>query len=303
MSATAHFSDRSGSGSLPGMLRRARSAPGSVGGGIAAMLGSSVSNQVGAGIGAHAFPVVGPLGVVAVRQLVAAAVLLPIARPPFRRMTWAQWWPTLLLALVFATINLSLYTAIDRIGLSLAMTVEFLGPLGVALLGSRTRTHLAAAVAAGVGVYVLVLPGPRTDFLGLGLALFAAALWACYILLNGLLGRRLPGLQAPAAATTLSALVYLPVVVWMVRDGRLAGVALVEALTTGVLSSAVPYASDLVALRLVSRRLFGVFMSINPVVATVVGMLLLHQFLGLHEWVGMALVVLANAASVATSRR
>lgn len=267
------------------------------------MLGSSVSNQVGAGIGAHAFPVVGPLGVVAVRQLVAAAVLLPVARPPFRRMTWAQWWPTLLLALVFATINLSLYTAIDRIGLSLAMTVEFLGPLGVALLGSRSRTDLVAAVVAGIGVYVLVLPGPRTDFLGLGLALCAAALWASYILLNRLVGRRLPGLQAPAAATTISALVYLPVVVWMVQDGRLAGMALVQALATGVLSSAVPYASDLVALRLVPQRLFGVFMSINPVVAALVGMLLLGEFLGLHGWVGMSLVVLANAVSVATSRR
>ncbi len=276
---------------------------GGLSGGIAAMLGSSVSNQVGAGIGAHAFPVVGPLGVVAVRQIVAAAVLLPVARPPFRRMTWAQWWPTLLLALVFATVNLSLYTAIDRIGLSLAMTVEFLGPLGVALLGSRSRTDLVAAVAAGVGVYVLVLPGPRTDFLGLGLALFAAGLWASYILLNGLLGRRMPGLQAPAAATTVSALVYLPVVVWMVHDGRLAGLALVQSLITGVMSSAVPYASDLIALRLVSRRLFGVFMSVNPVVAALVGMLMLHEVLGLHEWVGIALVVLANAVSVGTSRR
>ena len=288
------------------MLRRVPDRSGGsagLSGGIAAMLTGSVSNQVGAGIGAHAFGAIGPVGVVAVRQLVAMAVLLPVGRPPFRRMTWAQWWPTLLLALVFGTMNLSLYTAVDRIGLSLAMTLEFLGPLTLALVGSRSVKDLVVAVAAGVGVYVLVLPGPRSDFLGLGLALLAATCWASYILLNGLVGRRLPGLQAPAAATTVSALAFAPVVVLLVVHGRLGGAALLEALAAGVLSSAVPYATDLVSLRRVSSRLFGVFMSINPVIAALVGMLLLHEVLGLHEWVGIALVVLANAVSVGTSRR
>src|SRR5687768_246656 len=96
--------------------------------GIATMLGSGASSQIGAAVGAHAFATIGPAGVVAVRQFVAAAVLLPAARPAFRRFTWAQWWPTLLLGLVFATMNLTLYMAIDRIGLGLAVTLEFLGP-------------------------------------------------------------------------------------------------------------------------------------------------------------------------------
>lgn len=283
------------------MLRRAPEPTGSLPG-IAAMLTGSVSNQVGAGIGAHAFGAIGPVGVVAVRQLVAAAVLLPVARPQVRRMTWAQWWPTLLLALVFGMMNLSLYTAVDRIGLSLAMTLEFLGPLALALAGSRSAKDLAVAVAAGVGVYVLVLPGPRSDLPGIGLALLAAACWASYILLNRLLGRRLPGLQGPAVATSVSALAFAPVVVGLVLAGRLAGVTLLQALAAGLLASAVPYATDLVSLRRVSSRTFGVFMSINPVIAALVGMVLLHQFLGLHEWVGMALVVLANAVSVATAR-
>jgi inner membrane transporter RhtA len=107
--------------------------------GIATMLLSGLSNQVGAGVGAHAFAAIGPAGVVAVRQIVAAAVLLPAARPPLRSMTWAQWWPALLLAAVFGVMNLSLYTAIDRIGLGLAVTLEFLGPLAVALAASRSR--------------------------------------------------------------------------------------------------------------------------------------------------------------------
>src|SRR3954452_143488 len=130
--------------------------------GVATMVASAASNQAGAAVGAHAFPAIGPAGVVAVRQFVAAAVLLPVARPNFRRFTWAQWCPTLLLGLVFATMNISLYTAIDRIGLGLAVTLEFLGPLAVALAGTRTRLDLLCALGACAGVYVLVLPGPTS---------------------------------------------------------------------------------------------------------------------------------------------
>src|SRR5258705_1549604 len=137
--------------------------------GIATMLTSGAVNQVGAAVGAHAFPAIGPAGVVAVRQFVAAAVLLPVARPRLHRFTWAQWWPTLLLGLVFATMNLSLYTAVDRLGLGLAVTLEFLGPLTVALAASRSRTDASFAVGAGIGVVILVLPGPTSDYVGVGL--------------------------------------------------------------------------------------------------------------------------------------
>ena len=270
-------------------------------GGVAIMLTGAVSNQTGAAIGAHAFPFIGPAGVVAVRQIVAAAVLLPVARPPFRRMTWHQWWPTLLLAAVFATMNLSLYTAIDRIGLSLAVTLEFLGPLSVALVGSRTRLDLVIALAAGAGVYVLIQPGPTSDWLGIALALVAAGCWASYIVLNRVLGSRLPGLQAPAAATSVSAVVYLPVLVVLIAQGKLQGAALLYAVCAGVLSSAVPYAADLIALRRVPQRFFGVFMSVNPVIAAVAGIVLLGQVLDVHEWIGIAVVVTANAVAVATS--
>jgi inner membrane transporter RhtA len=271
--------------------------------GVATMTGSALSNQVGAALGAHAFAAVGPAGVVAVRQWVAAAVLLPVARPPLRRMSWAQWWPVLLLAAVFGCMNLSLYTAIDRIGLGLAVTLEFLGPLAVALAASRSRRDLVLALAAATGVYVLVLPGPSSDWLGLGLGLLAAACWAAYIVLNRVAGARLPGLQAPAVATMLCSLAYLPVLVLLAGDGRLAGQPLVHAVAAGVLATAVPYAADLAALRFVPPRFFGVFMSIHPVMAAVAGILLLGQLLVLHQWVGIAIVVLTNAVAVAVSGR
>src|SRR5687767_10595388 len=212
--------------------------------GIAIMLGSALSNQVGAALGAHAFGAMGPAGVVAVRQVVAAAVLLPVARPPLRRMTWHQWWPVLLLAVVFGCMNLALYTAIDRIGLGLAVTLEFLGPLGVALAASRSRRDLLIAVAAAAGVCVLVLPGPTSDYVGLGVGVVGGVCWAAYIVLNRVAGARLPGLQAPAVATALCALAYLPVLVLVAADGRLTPTALGYAVAAGVLASVVPYAAD-----------------------------------------------------------
>nr|BFE67847.1 EamA family transporter [Actinoplanes digitatis] len=248
------------------------------------MLGSATSNQVGAAVGAHAFATIGPAGVVAVRQFVAAAVLLPLARPNLRRFTWAQWWPTLLLAAAFAVMNLSLYTAIDRIGLGLAVTLEVLGPLAVALAASRTRLDLLCAAAAGAGVYVLVLPGTASDWPGIALGLLAAACWASYILLNRLLGTRLPGIQAPAAATAVSALAYLPVAAVLVAHGRLDAAGLGYATAAGVLSSVIPYAADLTALRRVPARFFGMFMIVHPVLAALAGLVLLGQALRPHEW-------------------
>jgi inner membrane transporter RhtA len=218
-------------------------------------------------------------------------------------MTWAQWWPTLLLGLVFAVMNLSLYTAIDRIGLGLAVTLEVLGPLAVALLGSRTWRDLLCAVAACAGVYVLVLPGPSSDYLGLGLGLVAAACWAAYILLNRLLGSRLPGLQAPALATSVSALLYLPVAVVLVAGGRMDGAGIAYAVGAGLFSSVVPYAVDLIALRHVPAPFFGLFMSVHPVLAALAGLLLLSQTLRVHEWAGIAVVISANAAALAPRKR
>lgn len=282
---------------------QSRTASSRLGRGVVTMVASGASNQVGAALGAHAFPAIGPVGVVAVRQLVAAVVLLPVARPDLRRFTWSQWWPTLVLGGVFTLMNLSLYMAIERIGLGLAVTLEVLGPLAVALAGSRTRRDLLCAVMAAAGVYVLVLPGPSSDYLGVGLGLVAAGCWAAYIVLNRLVGRRLPGLQAPAVASGIAALVYAPVLVVLVLHDRFSGPALGYALIAGLLSSVVPYALDLMALRWVPQHFFGLFMSLQPVLAALAGLTLLGQQLAPHEWVGLAIVALTNTVAVTTARR
>ena len=266
------------------------------------MLTSGASNQLGAALGAGAFPYIGPIGVVAVRQLVAASVLLPIARPAVRRLTWPQWWPVLVLAAVLSTMNLALYTALDRIGLALAVTIEFLGPLAVALLGSRSARHLLVAAAAVTGVVLVLQPSASSDWAGILLALLAAACWATYILINRVAGTRLPGVTAPALATTAAAVGYLPVLIVLGRRGDLLGPWLLLAVASGLLSSVVPYAADLTALRHVPARLFGIFMSGHPVWAAAAGMLLLDETLQPAQWLGLLLVVAANIVTTLDSR-
>ncbi|WP_437114537.1 EamA family transporter [Streptomyces glaucescens] len=270
--------------------------------GVAAMLGSGLSNQTGAAVGALAFPVLGPVGVVAVRQYVAAAVLLPLARPRLRSFTWRQWWPVLLLAVVFGTMNLSLYSAVDRIGLGLAVTLEFLGPLGIALATVRRRLDACCAVLAAAGVVVLMRPQPSADYAGMGLALLAAACWASYILLNRTVGTRLPGAQGAAAAAGVSALLFLPAGLLVVVHRPPGAWAAGCAVAAGVLSSAVPYLADLLTLRRVPANTFGLFMSVNPVLAALAGRLVLGEGMGAWEWAGIAAVVTANAVSMAVPR-
>ncbi|MEV6259969.1 EamA family transporter [Streptomyces sp. NPDC051784] len=271
--------------------------------GVALMLGSGLSNQTGAAVAALAFPVLGPTAVVAVRQWVAAIVLGAVGRPRFGRFTAAQWRPVAGLALVFAGMNLSLYAAIDRIGLGLAVTLEFLGPLTVALAGSRRRVDLIAALAAAGAVTVLARPTPTTDYVGIGLALLAALCWGCYILLNRAVGARLPGLEGSAAAAALSGTLYLPVGVWALTRHPPTLAALGCALAAGVLSSAVPFLADVLALRRVRPHLFGVFMSVNPVFAALIGLIVLGQHIDAISWVSVVVIVSANALSVqATSR-
>ena len=265
--------------------------------GVALMLGSGLSTQVGAATGALAFPVIGPAGVVAVRQWVAGVLLWAVGRPRVRSFTWPQWWPVLSLAAVVATMNLSLYTAIDRIGLGLAVTLEFLGPLSVALAASRRRLDLGCALAAGAAVVVLARPKPTTDYLGIALGLVAAACWASYILLNRVIGRRLPGTEGSAAAAGLSALAYVPIGIVTLHHPPTAA-AVGYAATAGVLSSAVPFLADLLALRRVPAHFFGIFMSVNPVLAALVGLVVLGQSLGWAEWLAITTIVTANTVSL-----
>lgn len=271
--------------------------------GIGLMLTSSVSNQTGAALGASAFPIIGPIGVVAIRQVITALVLLPVVRPRLRGLSRAQWLPILGLALVFNVMNLTLYLAIERIGLGLAVTLEFLGPLTVAILASRRILDLLCALMAGVGVVILTSPGPSTDVLGISLALIAAVSWGCYILINRTLGQRLPGLHGTAIASLLTALIWLPIgAIWFIlHPPTLTAIGL--AIACGLLSSIVPFVADLQALRRIPAGVFGIFTSLNPVWAALAGWLVLHQVLQVNEWIGIIFIIASSATVSARATR
>jgi inner membrane transporter RhtA len=156
------------------------------------------------------------------------------------------------------------------------------------------------ALIAGDAVVVLARPQPTTDYAGIFLALLAAACWACYILVNRVVGERLPGTQGPAAAATLSAMLYVPVGFWALLSHPVTAPALGRAALAGILCSAVPMVADLLALRRVPARFFGVYMSVNPVCAALTGLVVLRQLLQPADWLAIAAIVTANAVSVSS---
>jgi inner membrane transporter RhtA len=270
-----------------------------------AAVGGAVSVQAGAAIGATIFPLVGPGGVVALRQAVAAAVLLSVARPSFRSLGWARVRPALLLGLVLVVMNLTVYGAVERIGLGLAVTLEFLGPLTLALVGSRRRLDLACAAIAGIGVALLTGTVPGLDPIGVLLALTAAAAWAAYIVLSQRAGRDLPGVDGTAIASLVAAVLTSPllVVALLGLDPRQLLHVVLVGLAAGILSSAVPYSIDLLVLRRLPRQLFGVLQSVHPAAAALAGLVVLGQTLGAWQVVGLALITLGNVVAVGRAGR
>jgi inner membrane transporter RhtA len=279
---------------------------------VAAVALSASSVQAGAAVGATLFPVIGPFGVTAMRQVVAAVTLLAITRPPLRRIGIRRLAPALVLGVVLVGMNLSLYSAVQRIGLGLGVTVEFLGPLAIALLGAgRTSARAAAArVACGAlalgGVVLIAEPGTgaRTDPIGLLLGGAAAVLWAAYILLNERAGA-LPGVTGTAVASLVGTVLTLPglVVLLLAVPAALLPRVLLLGVVTGVLSSALPYSIDLLVLRRMPRSLFGMLQSLHPVAAAGFGLLVLGQVLGAVQVLGIVAVCTANVLAVLARRR
>lgn len=266
------------------------------------MLTAATSGQVGAAAGALAFPVLGPVGVVAIRQWVAAIGLAVAVRPRWWTFTRAQWWPVLALAATQGIMNLTLYASVQRVGLGLGVTLEFLGPLALALLASRRLADLVGAVIALGAVIILARPQPSTDYLGIALGAVAGVCWAVYIVLNQVVGARHSGLTGSATAAMASAIVYVPIGIVVLLHSSLTWAAIGLAVTAGVLASAVTMVCDLTALRYVPRRTFSMFMSLHPVLGAVVGMVVLRQYLPVLDWAAIAVIVCVNAWTIQRSR-
>jgi inner membrane transporter RhtA len=272
---------------------------GSRGTATALVLGGIVSVQVGAAFATTLFDELGPGGTVFLRIAFAAVLLLVIWRPPLRLGAGVARRDVVLLGLVLAGMNLSFYVALDRIPLGIAVTLEFIGPLGVAIAGSRRRLDVLWVGLAAAGILLLSpVPGSDLDGLGVVMALVAGCFWGAYILLTARVGRALPGGGGLAIAMTIAAVAVIPVGLADGGDALLDADLLAIGLAVAVLSSALPYSLELEALRRLPENTFGVLMSLEPAVAATVGFVGLDQDLAAREVVAIGLVLAASLGAL-----
>jgi len=276
---------------------------GSRGTAAALVLGGIVSVQVGAAIATTLFDEVGPGGAVFLRIFFAAIVLLLIWRPALR-LPEAGAKDVLALGLILGLMNLSFYESLDRIPLGIAVTLEFVGPLTVAVIGSRRRLDLLWVALAAAGLLLLSpLPGSDLDALGCAFALFAGLCWGLYIPVTARVGRALPGGGGLAIAMVIAAAVTLPIGVIDGGGDLLGSELLLIAFGVAILSSAIPYSFELEALRRLPQSTFGVLMSLEPAVAATAGLVLLSQDLSAREVVAIGLVLAASAGALSEAGR
>jgi inner membrane transporter RhtA len=267
----------------------------------ALVLGAIGSIQFGAALATTLFSRLGPAGAVTERLVTATVVLLVIWRPRIRSRTRRELLLAALFGVILGGMNLTFYEALHRIPLGIAVTIEMIGPLAVAVAGSRQARHLLWVGLAVVGILALT-HGRAHGLSGLGvaLALAAGSLWGVYILVNARVGRAFAGGTGLALAMVVASVVALPFGVVQAGSHLLTGHALAIGAAVGLLSSAIPYTLEVESLRRIAAPVFGVLMSLEPAVATLAGFLVLGQGMSARALVGVALVV---AASVGASRR
>lgn len=272
--------------------------------GVALVIVAALVVQFGAGVAVLLFPSLGPLGIVSLRIAFAAVILLVIARPRLRGRTRADWMTVIAFGVVLATMNMAFYLSLELIPLGVAVTIEVLGPLILSVVMSRRVASWLWAALAFVGV--LLLCGWDIGRLHLGgilLAALAGACWAGYILASARTGRRWENLDGLAIAMAVGAVVSLPFGIAQAGSAMLRLDLLALGLVVAVLSSVIPYACELVALRRLPESTFGVMMSTEPAIAAAVGFLVLHQTMTTVDLAGIALVIVATIGAVMMTSR
>jgi inner membrane transporter RhtA len=268
--------------------------------GVALVVAGVASAQFGAGYAVTLFDELGPSGAAFLRLGIAALVLMAIWRPRVRGHPAADLGIAVAFGAALGTMNWAIYSAMDRIPLGIAVTIEFAGPLAVAVFASRRALDLLWVALAAAGILLLADPGGGSvETAGVLFALLAAAMWAAYILLAVRVGRVFPGSSGLAIAMVVGAVVIAPMGIAEAGSELLQPELLAAGAAVALASSVIPYSLDLEALRLVPARVFGVLMSLEPAVAALAGLVVLGQALGAREWGAIALVVVASAGATA----
>ncbi|MGL5927848.1 MAG: EamA family transporter [Dermatophilaceae bacterium] len=261
------------------------------------VLGGIVSVQFGGALAATLVPVLGAAGSVVLRLLFATGLLLAVARPRWRGHSRRAWMTVAGFGAALGLMNFAFYGSLAYLPIGVAVTIEFVGPLTLAAALSRRWVDAVAVLAATAGVVLIseALDTPLSElpWTGILLALAAGAMWAAYIVLSGRAGAEFPRLDGLAIAMVIASLMTLPFGVASVPDWT--GAVLLTGFGIAVLSSVLPYSLELLALRRLSARVFGILLSLEPACAALAGLLVLGQRLDRMQLVGMGLVVAASA--------
>lgn len=260
--------------------------------------------QIGSAVAAMVFSMAGPVGTVALRLGLSALVLWLLVRPSLRGVSRLSWGAAAGYGLVLAAMNVLFYLAIDRIPLGTAVTLELLGLLALSVITGRRWLSLLWAVIAGLGVVLLSWsPAGRLDPLGVVFALGAGVMWACYILFTRAAGRHFAGLAGMTLGMSIGALVVVPFAAVTTGAVFLRPEVLLAGLGVALLSSTIPYALEMRALRTVPPSMFAVLLALSPAVAALSGLILLDQDLGAAGYLGIVCVVIAGIGATKTTPR
>ena len=269
----------------------------------ALVLGAIASVQFGSAIATTLFAQIGPGGAVWLRLLFGTLILVPLWRPQWRGRSARDLALAGLFGLVLASMNLSFYSSIHRIPLGIAVTLEFVGPLVVAIAGSRRPLDLLWVAMAAAGILALTQGGVHDlDGLGVALALLAGCFWAAYILITARVGRAFEGATGLSLAMCVGTVLMTPLGIAQGGSHLLEPRSLLLGAAVGLLSSAIPYSFENEALRRIRPGVFGVLMSIEPAMAALAGFIVLGQGLAARAVVGIALVVVASVGAARRAR-
>jgi len=272
---------------------------------VPAVLLSIISVQGGAAIAKGIFPIMGAAGTVSLRIVLSAILLLAIYRPSFKTITPVQWKWAAIYGLSLGIMNTSFYLSLSRIPLGLAVTLEFLGPLVLAISTSRKAIDFLWALMAAAGI-ALIAPwhgNSDIDLLGAGLALLAGAFWAAYIILGSKVTKLMDSGQAVSIGLLVASCVALPAALIEGNLGNITPKVFLLGMAIALLSSAIPYTLEMNALKHIPAKTFSILMSLEPAAAALCGLVFLHEHLSILEWTTIALVVAASTGSTLTKAK